>query len=124
MFRSALLNGLKGKKIGKMGAATVFQPAVFNVDQFCVLVDPDTEKPLTKYEIDTRPAVIGRSRVIRSRPRYDSWSCTLFFEIDEEVLTAKQVEEQLNVAGRVAGVGDYRVNRKGPFGRFTAELID
>jgi hypothetical protein len=34
------------------------------------------------------------------------------------------VEEALNIAGQVIGVGDFRIEKRGTFGKFKAELVD
>jgi len=123
-FRSALLNGLKFKKIGKKSAISVFQAFVLPVDEFTVLVDPETRKPLKDYVIDTRRAVIQRSGILRSRPKFPIWGCDLQLSIDEDGTEPEMVAENLNIAGSIIGVGDFRVEKKGMFGTFTAELAD
>lgn len=122
-FRSALLNGLKNKKVGKASAISVFQAAVFNVDEFCLLIDGEGN-PLLKYGIDTRRAVVQRQGILRSRPRFEKgWGCILELEIDVDMVSPEQVVEHLNVAGLVVGVGDFRIEKRGPFGRFHVELM-
>lgn len=123
-FRSALLNGLKGKKVGKTSAVSVFQAAVFNVDEYSVLIDPDTGKPLRKYSIDIRRAIVQRNGVLRSRPRFEKWGCYVYLEVDLDITTPQQVEEALNIAGQIIGVGDFRIEKRGMFGKFKAELVD
>jgi hypothetical protein len=122
-FRASLLNGLKNKKIGKSSAISVFQAAVFNIDEFSVLIDPQTGKPLKKYTIDSRRAVVQRQGIIRNRPRFEKWGCYLILQIDEDVVSPEIVVENLNNAGMICGVGDFRIEKRGPFGRFSAELI-
>lgn len=122
-FRSALLNGLKGKKVGRSSAVSVFQAAVFNVDEYSVLVDPDTDKPLSEYCIDTRRAIVQRNGVLRSRPKFEKWGCYVHLEIDLDITNPQQVEEALNIAGQAVGVGDFRIEKRGMFGKFKAELM-
>jgi len=122
-FRSALLNGLKGKKVGRYSAISVFQAAVFNVDEFTVLRDPATDEPLRDYVIDTRRAIVQRNGVLRSRPRFNKWGCYVRLDVDLDITTPQQVEEALNVAGQIIGVGDYRIEKRGMFGKFKAELV-
>lgn len=122
-FRSSFLNGLKNKRIGKASAISVMQAAIFNVDEFCVLIDPDTEKPLTDYTIDSRRAIVQRQGITRNRPRFEKWGCYLNLDIDLDITQAEQVEENLNVAGQIIGVGDFRIERRGIFGRYKAELM-
>jgi len=121
-FRTALLSGLKNKKIGKTAAKSIYQAAVFNIDDLSVLIDPKTEKPLKKYIIDSRRVMLGKKGIIRHRPRFEKWGCFIHFHMDPEVLDKKTLEESLNEAGRIIGVGDYRIERGGPFGSFTAKL--
>jgi hypothetical protein len=122
-FRSALLNGAKNKKMGKASAISVFQAAVFNVDEGAILIDPKTEKPLKSYTIDTRRAIIQRQGIMRSRPRFEKWACFLYVQIDTDIMTSEVVEEHLNIAGQIIGVGDFRIEKRGPFGKFQVELV-
>lgn len=122
-FRSALLNGLKNKKVGKASAISVFQAAVFNIDEHCLLID-GKGKPIKEYNIDTRRAVVQRQGILRSRPRFEKgWGCLLELEIDTDMVSPEQVVEHLNNAGLVIGVGDFRIEKRGPFGRFHVELV-
>ena len=123
-FRSALLSGLKGKRIGKIGAATVIKPAVFNADEQTVILDPQTGEPNREWVVDARRAIIQRNGVVRCRPRFNRWGAVLRLLIDEEIASAELLEEHLNIAGTTVGVGDYRIERGGQFGSFTAELIE
>lgn len=123
-FRSSLLNGLKNKKVGKASAISVFQAAVFNVDELTVLVNPKTGEPLKEYKIDTRRAIIQRQGILRSRPRFEKWGGILSLQIDEDITTPEQVEENLNIAGQVIGVGDFRIEKRGMFGKFKVELME
>ena len=44
--------------------------------------------------------------------------------IDEDLLgDLKEVENNLNEAGTIVGVGAFRVERNGWFGRFTAKMV-
>lgn len=131
-FRSALIAGLKGKKIvprsggRRVSAPAAFKPAVF-VDpdrgDLAPLLDPTTRKPLTNYVIDTRRAVVQRNGVARSRPRFNRWALILPLLIDTDVLAPEIVEQELDDAGRIIGVGDFRIEKGGPFGGFSAKLV-
>ncbi|MEA3224356.1 MAG: hypothetical protein U9Q07_00270 [Planctomycetota bacterium] len=122
-FRAALIAGLKGKKVGKVGAATVFKPAVFNADELTMILDPETREPVKEYVIDARRALIGKAGIVRRRPKFPKWAAIVLFQIDEEIVSPEQVAEHLNVAGTTVGVGDFRIEKGGQFGSFTAELM-
>jgi hypothetical protein len=73
---------------------------------------------LKDIEVDSRPVVIQRARVMRHRARLEAWSVKTTIEIDEEIIPVDHVHQILNDAGRRAGMGDFRPQKGGPFGRF------
>ncbi len=82
----------------------------------------DTVVPLnTKhFEVDSRSVVIPSTggRIMCHRPRLDEWQCTFHLEVDEEMFSEDFVRTLVDDAGRKIGIGDFRPERKGPFGRF------
>ncbi len=135
-FRSAMLVACVGRRVGggKQSAKSVMQGAVFNVPEqiLVALEDPETGKPLEKYEIDVRRVVVQNSAVLRARPRLDRWAGFLRLHVDPEIIGTEEkmavLTELLNVAGRVVGVGELRPRppkgNGGPFGRFRVELVE
>lgn len=122
-FRAAIFKACTGRKIGKMSAKTVVSASVFPAERHCILIDPETEKPLTEYEIDSSSVVVNKARVIHHRGMFPKWATMFVAEIDTEMLPKLEVvQELLNIAGKIAGVGDWRVEKLGTFGRFKAEL--
>lgn len=90
-----------------------------------VLVPQDTialhnGKPLHDFEVDSRPVTIPstKGRIMRHRPRFEKWQATFVLEIDDDVLPPDMVQQLLTEGGRGIGIGDYRPERGGPFGRF------
>lgn len=88
-------------------------------------VVPVTEKAyfeedykVSDVEIDSRPVVIQRARIMRHRARLEEWSVRCVLEIDDEILPVDHVHAILNDSGRRAGLGDFRPQKGGPFGRF------
>lgn len=87
----------------------------------CVMVSPEyCGLATTQFEIDSRPVVnpVTKGRIIRHRPRLDRWSVTIEIEYDPTLLTAVQLRQVVDDAGSRVGLGDFRPERKGPFGRF------
>jgi hypothetical protein len=67
------------------------------------------------YEIDARPVVIQRARVLSWRPRFNKWKLRFTIQIlDDENISIGNVKEILEKAGVAKGIGDYRPR----FGRF------
>jgi hypothetical protein len=86
----------------------------------CVMVTPERiDLGVTDYVIDSRPVVIPstKGRIVRHRPRLDEWSITFCIEWDETLLTEDQLRRVVDDAGSRVGLGDFRPERKGPFGR-------
>ena len=87
-----------------------------NVMTSGIIVTPD-EIPLIsdKYEIDTRPVVIQRARVLCWRPKFNKWKLKFNITIlDDENISVPVLKEILEKAGTTKGIGDYRPR----FGRF------
>lgn len=125
-FRSAIIGkggAASSRRIGKRSAISCVSAGFFIQTDQTPLVHPATNKPLSKFEIDTRRAVVQGNGILRSRPLVVQWACVLVCEVDEDFVTVNQIIELLNIAGRVSGVGDFRPQCKGVFGRFTAELV-
>ncbi len=89
--------------------------AIVPVDEKMYFIENYTLKDI---EVDSRPVVIQRARIMRHRARLEKWSVKVHLQIDEEILPIDHVHSILNDAGRRAGLGDYRPQRGGPFGRF------
>jgi len=68
----------------------------------------------TYDEIDLRPAVIQRNRIVKARPRFNSWKIEFKINFNEERVTKETLEQILKEAGATKGIGDYRPK----FGRF------
>ena len=81
-----------------------------------VFVDPE-QIPLGRKdydEIDRRPAVIQRQRIVKSRPRFNKWEVEFTINFDETRIAKGTLKDVLEEAGKTKGIGDYRPK----FGRF------
>ena len=76
----------------------------------------------TQYTV---PVVVKSSRILRTRAKFDTpWSCTFELDVDDELIDQDQLLEWLDIAGRQIGLGDWRPEKSGMFGRFTAPDIE
>jgi hypothetical protein len=71
-----------------------------------------------KYEIDLRPVVVQRSRIIRARPRLDKWTITFNIVYNEKVLEPDLIKQVLEEAGQRIGLLDNRPQCGGECGTF------
>lgn len=116
-FTKALVRAAAGKKVGKDFLTNIVKGGVFCAEPFCIIEDAKG-KPMTKYAIDRRSVVVGKSRVLRCRPMWANWFMNVALEVDRAVLDRGTVAQLLALAGRFPGVGDYRPEKGGAFGRF------
>lgn len=123
-FRSALLGACAGRRMGKTGVKFFVSGGVFSTNTETPLVHPKTGKPLRDYKINIARAVVGKAGILRARPEVYPWACQLDFEIDNTVVADSAVVlELLNIAGKVRGIGDWRPQKGGPYGRFAVEAV-
>jgi hypothetical protein len=111
-FKGTLLNSAAAYKIGRKSAV----PYVAGT----VKVWP-TEIDLgrSEYEIDMRPVVVQRSRIVRARPLLPEWSATFTLIYNPEYnITPDWLKQVLKEAGERVGIGDFRPQHRGDFGRF------
>lgn len=76
--------------------------------------------PATHFEVDARPVTIPatKGRVMRYRPRFDEWGARFTLTIDDSSLGLDSAQQLLSEAGQTIGIGDFRPEKRGPFGRF------
>ena len=88
-----------------------------------IRVEPD-KIPLgtDKYEIDERPVVIQRARVLKWRPMISDWQVTFQIIYNKDALPSAiipQLKAIVEDGGTRLGLLDYRPQHKGWFGTFT-----
>ncbi len=131
-LRSSLLSGCTGQKIAgsRTGPAKLFQATIFEGEDRSTLVDSDGAV-ITDYAVQVDSGVNGstKARVLVVRPRIDDWHINAAFELDDE-FAPSNIEQFLdsvltiwNRAGRAIGVGAWRPQCKGRYGRYSVELV-
>lgn len=75
------------------------------------------------WRVDARPVRIPSTggRILAYRPIFDDWKLSFNLELDTEVMTTKLLREIFDTAGKRIGLGDFRPDCKGPFGRFVVQ---
>ena len=80
----------------------------------------ETVEELGKRAQFTVGVVVQRSRLLRTRAKFDEWACTFTLDCDDELVDQEQLESWLDIAGRRIGLGDWRPEKSGTYGRFGA----
>lgn len=88
----------------------------------CVLIEDDKIRlnKDTYDEIDRRPVVVQRNRVVRSRPMFKNWELSFTINFNEDRISSDIIKQILEEAGSSKGIGDYRPR----FGRFKVEIFE
>lgn len=60
------------------------------------------------WEIDAKTVVVQRSRIVRARPRFDSWALEFTVEIIDPIITPAVLKQIIADAGRYNGLLDFR----------------
>jgi hypothetical protein len=74
-----------------------------------------------EYEIDTRRAVVQKQGILRSRPKLPAgWNLSFEVNVDGDAPAelCKILPDIFAEAGRRVGLGDFRPEKRGPFGKF------
>lgn len=76
--------------------------------------------PARTFEVDSRPVTIPatKGRIMRHRPRFDNWGARFDLVVNDHLLSTEVVHQLLNEAGEGIGIGDFRPEKRGPFGTF------
>ena len=66
----------------------------------------------------------GQVRILRTRPLFKQpWSVKAVLECAEELVDEAQLQHWLDIAGQRVGIGDWRPEKSGICGRFTAKIL-
>ncbi len=76
------------------------------------------------WRVDARPIRIPATggRLICYRPIFDDWKLSCRIMLDTSAISAALFRQIVDMAGSRVGLGDYRPDRKGPFGRFVVTI--
>ena len=72
------------------------------------------------WEVDERPVRIPATggRILAYRPKFNDWQLEFDATLDTDIISVNLMREILDDAGKRIGLGDYRPDRKGPFGKY------
>lgn len=72
---------------------------------------------------DVRAVVVGGKRIMRCRPIFPEWSVTAEMVYDEAIIDKAHLLHIANTTGALVGMGDFRPEKGGDFGRFVAKEV-
>ena len=104
---ATIINGAKANRKGS------------DIEKYCDVTDLyipfEYGENLTKEELiasyeyrDTRVMTVMRSKILRTRPRFDQWEITFNFRYDEEKIDIATITQAMEYAGAYVGLCDSR----------------
>ena len=109
---ASLLNASSFHKINKRSAKTMLAGSI-TIEPFEISLGT------AKYDIDTRPVVVQRSRVLKSRAVLKKWKAKFNIVYDEKMIGDPQIiKDVLSESGARIGIMDFRPQKGGQFGTF------
>ena len=111
----ALIEAGKKIKVKGQGKATYSKlfGSMVSVEEF------EMTHKIQDYEIYKSLVVIPstKGRVMRYRPMFKEWSFEFHINSEDEI-SSDVIKEALEIAGKYVGIGDWRPEKKGKFGKF------
>jgi len=121
MIRNTIMNSAAFLRIKRIPLKQYIAHIQIEPGEFLVLLDPQTRTPLTTFEVNVQRCVVQKAAIMRARPLFRNWAVEFAILADTELLPDAHtiLAAQLAEAGSRIGIGDYRPQKGGPFGRFT-----
>lgn len=111
--------GVNHKTTGSRKTLRFVVPSAVRMQQDTITI-LNGDGPATSFEVDARPVTIPatKGRIMRYRPRFEGWGARVAFLLDDDLLSPEMAHQLLTEAGQSVGWGDFRPEKRGPFGRF------
>lgn len=77
-----------------------------------------TQEELGETVQFTTPVVVQRNRILRTRAKFDEWAVDFIVEGEDDLVDGDHLTHWLTIAGRRIGLGDWRPEKSGNYGRF------
>jgi len=114
-LKAAILNAASWYKFGKISAKPLLAGMTRVTPVDLLLYDEKGKKVLKDYEIDLRPVVIQKSRIIRARPRLDEWVLKFDLLYNDEAIGGTvgldKIRQIIEEAGQRIGILDNRPHK-------------
>ncbi len=120
-IRASIIGGAKLNKLGMQ-----IKRGTIMLDDMSAL---DYGKKLTINQLwdqgylDRRSVVVSQARVMAYRPKFTQWSLDFTLTYDETTLDENQIIQATQNAGQFIGIGGFRPEKGGTFGRFSVEKL-
>ena len=121
-FRAAIETAARKVKQGPMvreGLTAVDAEFIYDTDRY-----GSTLAELGQTTQFVTGVVVQRSRVLRTRAKFDCpWQATFLLDIDLNLVSEQMLAAWCEIAGQRIGIGDWRPEKSGHYGRFSLDDI-
>lgn len=122
--RNCLLTATKGQLVNRRSALPFISGGVLILDEVFPLYRDGEPLGGDDYTQDARRAVVQNQGITRVRARIElPWELDCTFDYNKDIVDIGVVETVAKRAGQIIGLLDYRVEKKGWFGRFEVTKI-
>jgi len=123
-IKACILNASSWYKFGKKSAKQIIAGNT-RIDPVDPVLRDSKGKVLKKYEIDLRPVVVNRSRIIRARPLIENWELHFTIIYNDNIIgNTDVIRDILEEAGNRIGLLDNRPQKYGENGTFTVKTFE
>jgi hypothetical protein len=115
-IKNSITEASKQFKIVGKGKSTYSKLVASTVDIEPFMIELDAGK----YEVFRISAVnpMTKGRMMTERPRFNKWKASFEIILNDAAIPVSVMNEILEHAGRYVGIGDWRPEKKGMFGKF------
>jgi hypothetical protein len=115
-LKNCIMEASKQFKIVGKGKSTYSKIVASTVDVSPFMIELNVKK----YEVFRISAVnpMTKGRMMTERPKFDKWGCEFEIILNDPAVPSSVINEILEHAGKYVGVGDWRPEKKGMFGKF------
>lgn len=118
-LKRCMINASSWKKFGKYSAKPMIAAGVRLEPREITILNPKNGKPIKDYVIDLQTVVVQRARIVRARPRIDSWKAEFDLLYNDTLIgDSELVKTILEEGGERVGILDFRPEKYGDFGIF------
>jgi len=115
---SSIMEGGRFHKIKNRSVTTQQKsmiPACVNIIESMIPI-----KSKKGWSVDSRPVRIPSTggRILAFRPIFFDWELDFTLELDTDIISLLLLRQIVDDAGKRVGLGDYRPDKKGPFGKY------
>lgn len=117
--RNCLLNATKGQLVNRRSALPFISGGILIRDEVFPLYRDGEPIHGDAVTMDARRAVVQNQGITRVRAKVElPWELDCVFDYNEDIVDIEVVKKVAERAGQIVGLLDYRVEKKGWFGRF------